>query len=829
MDHDNITIATFHRPIRGAWLIGESRSPVEDEVFAELALACCEWWEGRNSLLIKATEESLTQEQQRNLRLHDPDELITLVPTSAKLLDQIDGLVDPLVCSKRTNVQNPISQREFQLHTVFSLPNAISLNRRNDSLFNEEPPTLVLFAFAKDCPAAVRNCVAVNFGAYGQVTHSDGRLDFGFSERLWKDLPHRVFVLKTIDDFAAALDEIAGDFTRAGLRFVSPMQLAGGRDDQRQRWPIDDQFQVFVGESFEDADLFWHQTILDGSWRLCLRFRFYLPTSLAREPTMRVPLQKWLARMSSAGSSNHKSPLFVSKSLSQTDLQQIADELLHENKLAIFRATAEHRAGLTFADEPDRLPAFFHQLEKSEMVEISRISRLGGTVHVTPPEILDRLKQNGRWMADVFVQMPAQRGIEQKSESLLRLPQCRAREVVNHMFRPAARVKIDGYPSVALSGVRPAIAVHIPRIFDLFLFLIQSGRRYATTTDLRSTLPQRESAPFQVRVSNPGRRYRATISLFESLGTAAHYFESVLWREIFSELASEKASSDAALQSQIKGVLSKTYQGADANQHERATERIINKIQGRSAEVRLTLAQMEETRQRLSSGENRPFHTAQHLGNSILHDESACPYDAETLPHGLTDLMMRGVAVAGFELKCLHCGSTIWLSLDYAAQRGECPDCGTPWAAEAEMPFHYRLTALAKRAVQKSGGAMPVVLAVWRLLLESKASFFWQPNLEIFRPDFEKGARPWGELDIVCLVDGKFVIGEVKQSVDQFKLDDFEDLRKICSVIQPDLALLAFTEGEFREDSEFAERFKKLQSQLASRTNVEWRKSPSRW
>jgi hypothetical protein len=296
------------------------------------------------------------------------------------------------------------------------------------------------------------------------------------------------------------------------------------------------------------------------------------------------------------------------------------------------------------------------------------------------------------------------------------------------------------------------------------------------------------------------------------LGAAARYFESVLWRQILRDLASEDAATDAALANRIKDVLNKVYQGADAAQHQKAARKIMDGVQGRSKEVRLRHSEMDERRKQLCAAQ-RPFPVTQNIGNALLHDDSPCPYADE----------------AGFEFSCDHCGFNSWFPLAAAAQRGECPECRTPWIAEADTPWKYRLTPLAKRAVQQSGGAMPVLLAIWRLFFESKESFLWQPNLEIFRPEHHKGELPWGELDIVCLVDGKFVVGEVKNGIDDFAEHDFEDLRKICAAIVPDIALLVFMEGEFNATSSFATQLQVLQSQLSPLTAVQWRKLLSSW
>ena len=105
----------------------------------------------------------------------------------------------------------------------------------------------------------------------------------------------------------------------------------------------------------------------------------------------------------------------------------------------------------------------------------------------------------------------------------------------------------------------------------------------------------------------------------------------------------------------------------------------------------------------------------------------------------------------------------------------------------------------------------------------------WQHNLEIFRPDHEKGEKPWGELDTVCLIDWKFVVGEVKDNVGGFTANNFESLSQICEAICPDVALLVFMEGDFNAKSMFAQKLEDLQRRLAPQTNVEWRKVPVSW
>src|SRR5438270_7578511 len=97
MNSDDLTAAIFHRPLRAAWLIDEQivGSNRENGIHAlsELAQACCRWWEGRNSPLIHVTSEGVTEDAQRVLLRHDPDEVIALGAVSKKVIEDVDRII----------------------------------------------------------------------------------------------------------------------------------------------------------------------------------------------------------------------------------------------------------------------------------------------------------------------------------------------------------------------------------------------------------------------------------------------------------------------------------------------------------------------------------------------------------------------------------------------------------------------------------------------------------------------------------------------------------------------------------------------------------------
>jgi hypothetical protein len=97
-------------------------------------------------------------------------------------------------------------------------------------------------------------------------------------------------------------------------------------------------------------------------------------------------------------------------------------------------------------------------------------------------------------------------------------------------------------------------------------------------------------------------------------------------------------------------------------------------------------------------------------------------------------------------------------------------------------PWHFALNSLAKRCV--SGGALSVLQSL-ALLAGHANSFFYSPSLEIFRG---RVREVWHEIDVACVVDGEFVIGEVKER--QFSKKDFEKLADVAEVLEPDRAAM---------------------------------------
>jgi len=77
--------------------------------------------------------------------------------------------------------------------------------------------------------------------------------------------------------------------------------------------------------------------------------------------------------------------------------------------------------------------------------------------------------------------------------------------------------------------------------------------------------------------------------------------------------------------------------------------------------------------------------------------------------------------------------------------------------------------------------------------MEARTAFLFAPCLDLFEDD-DKG--PVGDLDIAVILDGRLVIGEVKQSRDGFDEATFVKMEEIARRLLPDVLLFASMDRE---------------------------------
>ena len=163
----------------------------------------------------------------------------------------------------------------------------------------------------------------------------------------------------------------------------------------------------------------------------------------------------------------------------------------------------------------------------------------------------------------------------------------------------------------------------------------------------------------------------------------------------------------------------------------------------------------------------------------------------------LTHLCRLGVLIPGFKLKCDNCSSIFWYNLKDTSHLVSCKGCLENFNLPIEASFNYKLNDLIKNNIFQSKTQRDGNLTVIRTLAylnrhKATESFQYNPQINIF--DSYTGGKPVFDIDIVALVDGKFVIGEAKHNSSEFSTNSYKSLTSLIELskeIYPDIVILS--------------------------------------
>jgi hypothetical protein len=121
-------------------------------------------------------------------------------------------------------------------------------------------------------------------------------------------------------------------------------------------------------------------------------------------------------------------------------------------------------------------------------------------------------------------------------------------------------------------------------------------------------------------------------------------------------------------------------------------------------------------------------------------------------------------------------------------------------------------------AVIPHSRCLPVVLVLAQLAMDARSGFIFAPCLDLFD---DEDAGPIGDLDIAAIVDGEFVIGEIKQSSGLFDEKAFRAMEAVARRLLPDRVL--FSSMDNNPTPYVQQRIKSLSEALAPlRVAVHW-------
>lgn len=760
------------RPRRMAFLVDADTCPSEQlDAIVEASLRM---WGGRYNPVIPVQAGIVDDGYWDLLVFSDPDVIYTYVDLPADLLAKIDRQICPLQVKRhpeRALQETPPFYRPYHANdqaTCMSLVPRL-LSDREGIFYGPHGPQLMLHRTRSDWPA--RSFALRNFGILQEDPGFRGYVE-----------DRRAFPITNDRTDTQLLLELAN--TR---NVIFPFQLAeylSGFPEPANE--LGEEYCVVIGDDIPAWLYLWNRIFLlrphlRREWNvLCL------PPNRLTDDAFRVAANAFLrtyARDYGGGPTNIQ--IFYSN-CPESEANEFAQQLLD----GIYGPRAVHRLPIGYPNVVAP-PNAFETFEEPATLYRRRLPVYPQQATGTPclVQIPDTAIRgvDGRWMLDLKIEYRPERFSYTNQHYWWQLPKILG--ITYHFARNRpGRVSDEGVISLD-AGQETNFEIQIPGDSVILWHLIAGARRPGFTDDIRPGEPPRF---VEVPPSDKGRYNRGVIGLFGNLFQAGRFFGNQYWRSIFEFLSRRELQRENEMLSNLKNRIRKNRQ-VIINQLSKADEASLE------WHARLIVG---VAREQHFEGQEVSFLSL--LDRLIVqrevfawahmdrHWEPSAERAKEDLTNVLQFLTDSQVFFQGVRISCTHCGSTFWYQVSELDQRLLCMGCRTGISLPVNAVWFYRLNNLVRNAIALHG-CIPVVSALAELESDARTSFIFAPGLALYA---QGGSRPSAELDIVCIRDGKFVIGEVKTAATEFSEGDLETLADNARSLQPHIVTIAAFHGD---------------------------------
>jgi|GEM_PF-5280630 len=792
------------RPLRIAFVVpAVSADPSSDTILDSIVTASQGLWGGRfNPLVVVDGENDLASDEWREIEKADPDRVHAFFPLTEPWVERFDQRLFPWAIndeSKRWGRSGRPPDTAWNSFPIDAPGVAISPSPNNLQQFGDRK--LLALEFGSTCPIEIRRFFHRNYGTYFQYHDAQGnvRRDTG-TEKLLLQSNREIFRINDLTSACQALEKFAGslfppNFSNA-LAFIAPCEVSSlGLGAPFPQAPYTHTYRVFVGNHPRDFAAYWNEMRIYGCWQQPYRIALWIPQELISSGEFLGALQKLLFEYSGQHSQGSRHVQITSETVLPEDLSRVAEILDAGNS----RVPTEILAS---DERRKQIGEYFDQYDVGNvprsMVSTSdafrfRIMGQSETHAIPKPEVVS---VNGSWAVDLQIDLADSRST---SSRWWCLPRRSGSYGAPSIFKAPARVNRTHQFSVEVErqvgpmsrNIRPEIHVHMPSESSVALNLLVGGPRPFNSDDARREQANQRSIVQKWATSEKGNYLRGLIELFGSFWTAGEFLERRFWREVFLKLAGHEPDKEAKLGQLVADYLVKKLPPTLGVKKETVQKQspmigkgLINRIHNRLNFSDQPLS-LYELRQFLGDSNTEAAAnkiTEYRSGNTIVDVSTLAPLSDDDLQAGVDRLLALNILRSGAEIRCRNCGIPTWVHVDQLRQRNECAGCGFEHAVASTIEWKFRLNTLAQRCVSQN--VLAVLQALVQIADNAYHSFFYVPNVDLVL----LGLATPCELDIICVVDGKLVIGEVKDG--DFDESDFERLAQIAELLRPDRAAI---------------------------------------
>ena len=563
-----------------------------------------------------------------------------------------------------------------------------------------------------------------------------------------------------------------------------------------------DRFQVVVGDSIHDLVYFWNKPWLLSRWKRTYMKQLWLPTALATDPNMEDALCAWISKNSWIERQNTKTVQFVSFSTEEEDLKNIASRF--QNKLRF-------STNVKCYDEP-QIPNFRPEnplfslredpfSDRESSIEIHRGQGNTNILELTEPGGLSQNDLNGHWMADFYIEFTHDRYANHEDVRIRGVDNAflwqfpNRNHLADSMFGRFSRIRLNGFPSVRMKKGEKVLRLTLKEAESVVKSLFFNSNRYVY--DDSDPRKQVTTVPYyNAKVSDKGKYLQGVLELFGNLTFAYYRFRNPYWRSMF-DILSKNTNAEQSMQVSVANKLRKLIDGSEplTSNNQRAIESLARQTVNLAKDI--TLKQKESPltafKEEAKVWRDKYIEGVKSKENYSENALIGLRFSSENVKNSLFQLTERNIIQIGVKPQCPNCGMTNWFHVDDIGQQLICQGCRIPFPFQPELDWQYRLNNLVHVA-HAQHGTTPLILVLGQLLDESRDSFLYSPNLNLYAESQDKSSEDLdliAEVDIACIQDGKFIIGEVKQSIGLFSKKDFDDMAEIAKRVKPDIVLFS--------------------------------------
>jgi len=745
------------RPLRIAFLVNNAaRTP--DPVQAIIEYNQTKWG-GRYNPILLTDGRDFDAASWAFLTEYDPDVIKALLPLSAKLVEEIHQRLSPFALEVPRPRRGRITHIRLETEGISILPTQEAILSMNTAF--DGPPPLSVFKLDRSLNRTIQAFVKYNFGLLGG--------EFA-TQRALSSVAVRAFQLIRVQDLASALQTLSSFEPK-----LFPVHLCSseGPPVVPDNPEPDNAFTVVVGDTRADLALAWNHVFGVPPWQRHMVKQAWLSTRILGEPALFDALRSWLHRATDPYGSTTPHVRFVTCSLSTEELQTLADQLA---------------SGVFMPHSVHVLPANTLQVLASEQPHLrikERVTPHRATGDQIPlvldePAVQEGVMGGEHWMADLYIQYRPERYPNIRGRGLWwQFPQ---KNVLAHsVFRHPSRIMRSRFPSLVMARGANRVEVSLPDDQSLIRIPLVLDDTPYVRGDPRARYGK---APFaDTRPSDKGKYLTGLLDAFEDLPFAFQTIESRYWRHMFDLLSQQSPQKNARRVEEVKNKLRK-MRTFDPNSEE-GLDWMANQVFNIAKGLVQTGAQLSYSTFVLEATKELQAYNARQDANLQI------PFDETDVRQSLFGLTSSGIIHIGLTPRCPRCGSVFWYEVAALKQTLQCLGCSSEFALKPEEPWKYRLNSLVHAGYVHHGLA-PVVLVLGQLFQHCHTSFMMATSLDVFE---NYGEQPLTDLDIACVVDGKLIIGEVKQSFGGFKLpQDIDKMADIANRIRPDRLIFSALE-----------------------------------